>query len=312
MSSDKRAWIAAALGDGEAWQRLVETLPQSELWSLLLEVLEVRARARTPAEVLRQWERDRFTIPATVDQRTIVKMDAAILEVAASAGFETIELSPLAPFGACASVALGSQRRIVSSLRATEVVSDPTNVFALEIARRLRAGASSGASSTVRLGTSHRTVRAQPPPPGPGFAQHFRLFALGSGGLETQNHGFVVDELARHVRAQLAVFDALAALGYRIGDRALTILARDDRGALGDRLEAALSATGIPVTRKVLEHAYYSGGLRFMLSARDPEGNHLPLGDGGSFDWLARLTSNRRAVYVASGMGTQLVAMRYV
>jgi hypothetical protein len=280
----------------------------SELWSLLLDVFESRARARTPAEVLRQWERDRFTPPAATDQRTIVRIDAAVLDAAVASGFETIELSPLAPLGACVTVAPTTQRRIVSALRATEVVSDPTNVFALECARRLR----ESPSTAVRLATSHRTVRAQPAPPGKGFAQHFRLFALGSGGVETRDHAFVVEELVRHIRTQLAVLDALAGLGYAIGERALTLLSRPDRDGLADRITAALAEAGVASTRAVLEHPYYSGGLRFMLSARAPDGNHLPLADGGAFDWLARLTSNRRAVFVASRMGTQLVALRYL
>jgi hypothetical protein len=37
----------------------------------------------------------------------------------------------------------------------------------------------------------------------------------------------------------------------------------------------------------------------------------VPLFDGGTFDWLAQLTSNRRAVYVASGGGAQLIAIRF-
>jgi len=306
MSSDKD-WIVAALGDEAAWARLVEGMAPSELWSLLLEVVSRRAAARTPAEVLRQWERDRFTSLALGDQRTIVKMDAALLDAAAAAGFETVELSPLAPLGTCTAVALTTQRRIVSALRATEVVSDPTNVFALEIARRLRGDA----ATAVRLGTTMRVVRAQPAPPGPGFAQHFRMFALGSGGVEVRDHAFVVEELARHVRTQLAGLDGLAAQGYALGARTLKLFATAERAALADRLEAALAPTGVPIARAPLEHRYYSGGLRFMIWARTPDGDDLPLADGGAFDWLARLTSNRRAIYVASGMGTQLVALRF-
>jgi len=33
--------------------------------------------------------------------------------------------------------------------------------------------------------------------------------------------------------------------------------------------------------------------------------------DGGVFDWLAKLTSNRRAVYVATGAGAQVMALRF-
>jgi hypothetical protein len=42
--------------------------------------------------------------------------------------------------------------------------------------------------------------------------------------------------------------------------------------------------------------------------ARGPEGNDVLLIDGGPFDWLHELTSNRRLAFVASGMGAQLVA----
>jgi hypothetical protein len=33
--------------------------------------------------------------------------------------------------------------------------------------------------------------------------------------------------------------------------------------------------------------------------------------DGGVFDWLQQLCSNRRAVYVASGAGAQLIEQRF-
>jgi hypothetical protein len=40
-------------------------------------------------------------------------------------------------------------------------------------------------------------------------------------------------------------------------------------------------------------------------------GRAVPIGDGGTFDWLAKLTSNRRAVFVASGLGAQLVPLAF-
>jgi hypothetical protein len=45
-----------------------------------------------------------------------------------------------------------------------------------------------------------------------------------------------------------------------------------------------------------------------MLWVHAPDGSAVPLVDGGAFDWLGRLTSNRRHAYVASGMGAQLVS----
>jgi hypothetical protein len=48
-----------------------------------------------------------------------------------------------------------------------------------------------------------------------------------------------------------------------------------------------------------------------MLDAGTPDGNAVPLIDGGAFDWLRKLADNQRMVYVASGMGSQLAAMLF-
>ena len=45
-----------------------------------------------------------------------------------------------------------------------------------------------------------------------------------------------------------------------------------------------------------------------LISARSPEGDDIPLIDGGAFDWAAKLTSNKRLVFVASALGSQLAA----
>ena len=68
---------------------------------------------------------------------------------------------------------------------------------------------------------------------------------------------------------------------------------------------------GRPAARALLEHPYYNKGLRFQIAARSSDGTEIPLIDGGAFDWVAKLTSNRRAVYVASGLGSQLVPLMF-
>src|ERR1700689_2376141 len=132
-----------------------------------------RAKVRAPADVLAQYRRDGFCKPAATDQRPSVASDGHLL--AAADGFEAIELSPVAPLGACSSFALTDQNRVLSALRSTEVVSDPTNVLALECSLRLRARPS---ATPVHLATSQRVIRAQPVPKLPGYALHFRLFVL--------------------------------------------------------------------------------------------------------------------------------------
>jgi hypothetical protein len=296
-----RDWITAAVG-ATTFERLASELEGSLLQSVLLEVLHVRASGRTPPEVLAQYRRDGFCRPAAVDLRTSVALDAHLLTAASS--FEAIELSPVAPLGACSTVALTHQNRVLSALRGTEVVSDPTNVLALECALRLRAAP----DVPVHLATSQRVIRAQPVPKLAGYTPHFRIFVLASAGVESRDHGFTVDTMTRHVRAMLGALDHLEQNGYAFGARRVDILATADRAALGDRIAASLGAIA---SRKPLEHAYYSGGLRYMLWVTAAGGVQVPLVDGGTFDWLARLASNRRAVYVATGAGAQLMALRF-
>ena len=188
----RRSWIEAGLPPG-GYEALTHELPPSRLWSLLVDVAEARAERRQPTDLVEQWERDRFVQPSIVDQRTIVEVDGHLLRAASA--FESIELSPVAPLGVCAIMGHASQNKVLSALRGTEVISDPTNVMALESARRLR------------------------------------------------------------------------------------------------RCAAAV--------------------VRFQISARSNEGAQVPLIDGGAFDWVARLTSNRRAVFVASGLGLQLVPLLF-
>lgn len=296
-----RRWIAEGLGT-DTFEQLAAGLAGSELASVLLEVMHRRAGARTPAEVLAQYQRDAFCRPAAVDLRVSLEIDRHLL--AAADGFEAIELSPVAPLAACSRVARTSQNRVLSALRSTEVVADPTNVLALECALRLRAGA-----SAVHLATSQRVIRAQPIPKLPGYASHFRIFVLASGGIEARDHAFTVAALERHIRTMLAALDRLEAHGHAFGARRVDLLATPARAALADRIAASLD--GVAVHRKPLDHPYYSAGLRYMLWVTARDGTEIPLIDGGAFDWLAQLSANRRAVYVATGAGAQLIALRF-
>ena len=300
MTRPARSWVTEGLPP-DAYDALTRGMAPSRLWSLLLDVMEARAADRELAALREQWDRDRFVPPAITDQRTLIEIDRHLLDAASR--FESIELSPVAPLGACSLMGRTSQNKVLSALRGTEVVSDPTNVLALECARRLPRDQ----AAVVRIATSHRCVRAQEVPKLPGFTAHFRMFCLVSAGLEQQDHAFVVSAMVEHMTVVLAALDRLERHGFEFPDRRITVLATDRRAALGDRIAAAL---GGPVDRAILEHPYYDG-LRFQISARAKDGAQIPLIDGGAFDWLAKLTSNRRAVYVASAVGTQLVALVY-
>ena len=302
MTRTPRTWVTAGLPTG-TYDTLADGLTASQLWSLLLDVAEARAASRRPSELVDQWERDRFVQPSIVDQRSVIEVDGHLLRAAPD--FEAIELSPVAPLGVCAIMGHASQNKVLSALRGTELVADPTNVMALECARHLRRNP----TAVVRLATSHRCVRAQPIPQRRGHTATFRIFCLASAGIERQNHSVLVDAAVEHITVMLRALDQLEQHGFEFPARRITVLARDDRRTLGDRIAATVGQA--EVARVPLEHPYYNQGIRFQIASRSNEGIEIPLIDGGAFDWVARLTANRRAVFVASGFGSQLAPLMF-
>ncbi|MEZ4454413.1 MAG: hypothetical protein R3B09_33485 [Nannocystaceae bacterium] len=284
---------------------LLERSP-SETTPLLLALARAHAARRRPADLLRQMERDGFVAPSALDQRLLHRLDG--LALAQALEYEAIQLSPVAPLGQCAAVAPTSQDRTLSAQRGTEVVSDPTNTLALLAAQRL----TSAPAREVRLCTVHQVLRAQALPPVPGFSRNFRLFAMITAGPARADEGLEVDAILDHVARQGAILDAAADLGFPVSARRITIVADERRRALHHRLRERLaeSAPRITIDDAPLTTTYYDG-LHVTHWATAADGHALPIGDVGVFDWMARLTSNRRMRLVASGFGLQLLPLRF-
>ena len=112
--------------------------------------------------------------------------------------------------------------------------------------------------------------------------------------------------LTLHITTMLRTLDRLEQHGYRFGARRVDVLATPHRSAMADRVAAAVGGT-----RKLLEHPYYNGGVRYMLWVTHASGEEIPIIDGGLFDWVAQLTTNQRNVLVTTGMGAQLAAYAF-
>src|SRR6266852_5117485 len=110
MTRIGRPWVTEGLAPG-VWAALTQDLPASRLWSLLLDVVGVRAAERRPAALMEQWDRDRFVQPGVVDQRAAIEVDRELLRAAHT--FESIELSPVAPLGVCSILGLASQNKVL-------------------------------------------------------------------------------------------------------------------------------------------------------------------------------------------------------
>ncbi len=288
-----------------ALERLLASSP-SETAPFFLELARRQAARRGPRALLDRFLRDGFVAPSALDQRVLHAFDG--LALAAADAFEALLLSPVAPLGTCSRLAPTSQDRTLSAARGLEVVSDPTNVLALECARRL----AREPRVDVRLATVHQVLRAQALPQNTGFSRHFRMLALAEAGPGRAEDGFEVDAIARHVAVHDRLFDASSALGCRVPERRATLFHDARRTLAAERLRARLARDlpHVELATERFESRYYAG-LRVLLGGTGTGGAHVPLADTGAFDWVARLTSNARQRFVASGLGLQLLPILF-
>jgi hypothetical protein len=294
----------------ERWWRAVEAAPRAaleerlaptDLQSLLLGVVRVRASRVTPARVVRRWREDRFVRPAAHDPRVLARLENRLWELLPDT-FAGVELSPVAPLGTCSAVAAIDQNWAVGTVRGTEVVSDPTNALAVEAALRRAAGPRAG---RVDLATCHRVLRAQAFA-GPGRFAHFRLFALVSSARRGGSGQVEAAMLADHLRFWARVLDEL------VPDRnpRLTMTAFGP-SALAERLDDTVrpAVTGIELRAdpgRTQGAGYYDDvaiGLRV-----DDGGREVDLGDGGTTDWTARLMGDAKERCVISCVATERLA----
>jgi len=296
--------IERELGIPDAAERLATKIQQADLHSLLLHVFERRAAARTPADVLADYAANRFARPSAADPRALARFDVAAF-AALPDGFEALELSPVAPLGTASALATVHQNKALASIRSVEVLSDATNVLALECALRRKARLRADARSTepVHLAASHRHLRTQALPPGPEFFAHFDLFTLCSAGRDTHGGRFHASALDTHLGfyARLAREQLGPAFELRI---ALTDLASAEPRAAWRR---ELPGVGVVFDQSRASGRGYYTDVCFKIHARAPGEEWLELGDGGAVDWSAKLLSNAKERLFVSGISSERI-----
>jgi hypothetical protein len=293
---------------------LGDDLTPTDLQSLLLEVFRRRAAHQSPRRVLEQYEQNRFVRPSLADARALLEL-ARLALASAVPPFEALELSPLAPLGTCSALGPVDQNQVVATIRNTEVLSDSTNVLALECALRRRAQRREAHRERVlvRLCANHRVVRAQRFD-GPNMYAHFRIFSLCTAGRAVREAEFESAALTEHIEIYLRFLAAAEEEGYRFtGLRIAFIpLAGDmERDRLRQQVIVPLAArfpgTLLEIDPNPGTIRDYYGWVRFQIYARDSQGVELMLADGGFVDWTQQLLSDKRERLLISGIGTERI-----
>jgi hypothetical protein len=307
--------ILREAGDGDILSALSQRLSATDLQSLLLEVYRARSRETSPAELLAEYERNRFVRPSDLPSTALLKWESIAFS-RLPPEFAPIELSPVCPLGTCSVVATVDQNKSVATIRNTEVVSDSTNALALECASRRRKllRADPRSAGQVHLAARARLLRAQSYDERK-FRAHFAAFALCSAGRDQGNLSFELSALG----TQLSF--CIGALREYLGPEVeLWVEVTDLSGGSRKRLVEERLFTRLRDERPGLELRFddeRSGGRNyyidfcFHLCAKSERWGRLELGDGGCVDWTRKLLGNAKERLVTSGLGSELLCMNF-
>jgi hypothetical protein len=294
---------------------LAQRLTPTDLQTLLLEVYRLRSKRIQPADLLADFTSNRFVRPSAISSLQILRWEQVAFSRLPE-GFQTVVLSPVCPLGTNSAVAAVDQNWAVSTSRNTEVVSDSTNVLALECAvrRRKHLRRDPKSAEPVHLATSHRLLRAQHYQ-GAGLLTHFSTFALCSAGRDAGAWQFELSALGTHIRFYLAALrDFLGPdipLHVSVSDLSSQIPADWIDTRLLSPIQSAFKRVEcIHDPHRTRGRGYYRDCC-FLLHASTPSGERLELVDGGTVDWTQKLLSNAKERLIISGIGSERLCAEY-
>ena len=293
---------------------LAEHIEPTDLQSLLLEVYRQRTLRRSPSDVLSDYETNRFVRPATIAPSRLHDWGRVAFSQLPPE-FQLLALSPVCPLGTNSVVATVDQNWAVSTIRNTEVVSDSSNVLALECAVRRRQLLRTQPKSTaqVHLAASHRLLRAQRYKD-PRLLSHFSALALCSAGRDVGSLQFELEAFSLHVRFYVRSLRAFLGSGVPLRLSVSDFAPQTRQAAITAQLiEPLQDELGIDASfdaQRTGGRGYYRD-LCFCIQAMAPSGRWLELVDGGSVDWTQKLLSNSKERLVISAIGSERVCSEF-
>lgn len=296
-------------GVSELLDLLGEGLNSSDLQSILIEASRRRSLNKKPSEILKEFRDNRFLKPCDIPQVAFNRFDRQAYELLPD-DFISIELSPVAPFGSCSSVTELSQNLLISTVRHSEVIADPTNVLAIEAAHRRKALLDKGpeTSEPVKLCTSHRLIRAQSFY-NEKFTAHFRVFSLITAGRDTGHSEFELYHMEEHIRFYLDLcrqLDILEKAEVRISDfsgRLPSSLLEN----VFERLRNSFEGVKYMLDNNRIEARNYYAPLAFRIRFYDSNQQGWDVVDGGFTNWTQLFLNNKKERLLTSAIGTELL-----
>lgn len=292
--------ILQEIGDQKMIEKLL-SLSKADLNSLLLELFEKQTDKMTPVDILKAYQVNRFSKPSDIDPAKFHTLEAQLLTAAQKMKMQTVLLSPSAPLGSCSAFGCVDQYNVVSALRGTETLSDPSNMLAIIIADRIKRRIESN-TPPVHYATTGRVVRAQAFS-GKGFFAHFGLFCMVSSGKDTGSYSCEKQLLMKHLQFYKELlkehFNATLSIvlrkrgGYTDGDGFFD--------KMTEVVQTSFPDTPLSFDYDDVDNKYYQG-INFQIYM-ETEHEKMMIGDGGFVDWIGQMLGSKKERCLISGVG---------
>lgn len=303
--------ILEKMGQKDLLDDLAHKITLSELNSLLLEVYQIKTREISPTELLNLYTANRFVKPASTNPQELLQLEMDFYRIAESFSFTPIDLSPVAPLGACSVIAPVNQNNVMSALRGTEVVADATNSLALHICslKKNRNLKSDNFHENLKYCNAHRHIRTQKFDV-PGFRPHFKIFSMLTSGRDVGSYNFEMNSILEHITVYKEILKQL----FHIEDLKVKLIessgydgAEDLALLLRDHIKENISNINVYAENQAVKNKnQYYKGIQFKLSANISDCEY-EIVDGGFVDWSQKLLSNKKERMLTSGLGVDFL-----
>lgn len=195
-------------------------MPFNSLNPILIDVYNQKAQRVTPNKLLTAYENNLdFFGPSSFSQKELHAFKDNFYAILPEK-FETLQLSPIGPFGTCAAITKLSQDMRLTTIKNSELISDSTTILALEASSRRKKYMKNDETryKEVNLSTFHRILRMQHFDKTKGYMQHFDILSMLTAGKVKGKNNYVAEKIYEHIKIWINFIKKLNENGYFFKD----------------------------------------------------------------------------------------------
>ncbi len=296
-------------------EKLSNTQPAS-FQSLLLDILERRADQVWIGDINSSLKTNPYVKMCEVDQKSFLKFDLLAYDLLPKE-YQSIELSPLLPFSSNQLLADINQKRIFSTTRNAEIVSDPTMALALHLAQSRSECLKQNSKSVenIAMATSHRVIRQEKPKKS-WYTTHFRNFTVWVTWRDTGSESFEKKYLEEHLVFFLRLIKNLNETHeYNIKNPTVTLLNANKNKKesfeltaqyLIERLLRINPDLAISVCSD--KNSNYYSSLWYSICAENKSGQIVNIAWWGLTNWTQKLLWSTKERLLVGSIGSEILA----